>query len=179
MKFIEKPLVRKEIFTGKVFDVYKEIVLLPDGSTAQREVVSHAGGVCVIPVDGDFVYMVRQYRRGADCVCLEFPAGKLNPGEDHYDAGLRELREEIGATAKKYTYIGAVYPTPAYCSERIHLYIADKLEIGEQQLDDGEFLTVERIKTVDLLQMVKKGQISDAKTIIGAYKLAEYIENNN
>ena len=94
MDLKEKLISRDEVFSGKVFDIYTEIVQLPDGNNCHREIVRHNGGVCVIPVEGDSVYMVRQYRRGVDDICLEFPAGKLEMGENHYDAGLRELKEE-------------------------------------------------------------------------------------
>ncbi len=178
MDLREKFSERNIIFSGKVFDVYDETVILPDGKPAKREIVKHYGGVCVIPLDGDSVYMVRQYRRGVDDICLEFPAGKLEKNENHYEAGLRELKEEIGATAEKYEYIGKIYPTPAYCSEIIHMYLADKLTIGEQNTDEDEFLDVERVKVSELIHMVNKGQINDAKTIIGAYRIAEYMKRN-
>ncbi len=176
MEFKEVLKERKDVFSGKVFSVSKETVILPDGREAQREIVNHNGGVCVIPVDGDCVYMVRQYRRGVDCMCLEFPAGKLEKDEDIYQAGLRELKEEIGACAGKYEFIGKIYPTPAYCSEIIHMFIAEELTIGEQNPDDDEFLIVEKIKIAELLNMVEKGLISDAKTVIGAYKLKKFLK---
>lgn len=175
MNLSEKLKSQKLIYKGKVFSVTEEIVYLPDGNEAEREVVKHNGGVCVIPVNGEYVYLVKQYRRGVDSICLEFPAGKLESGESHYDAGLRELKEEIGAVATKYKYIGQVYPTPAYCSEIIHMYIADGLTIGEQNPDDDEFLSVEKMKITDLYKMAKDGLLCDAKTIIGTYKLMEYI----
>jgi len=179
MNLKEKPIKRNQIFDGKVFKVYCEKVVLPDGNKADREIVAHNGGVCVIPVEGKYVYLVKQYRRGVDSICLEFPAGKLESGEKHYDAGLRELKEEIGACASIYEYIGEIYPTPAYCSEIIHMYIADGLTLGEQNTDADEFLNVERVEIDTLFQMVQAGEISDAKTLIGAYKLKDYINKKN
>lgn len=176
MDLKEKLINQKLIFDGKVFKVYYDKVQLPDGKLADREIVAHNGGVCVIPIEGDYVYLVKQYRRGVDSICLEFPAGKLEIGETHYDAGLRELKEEVGACANIYKYIGEIYPTPAYCSEKIHMYIADDLTIGGQNPDEDEFLTVEKIEIEKLFQMVQNNEISDAKTVIGTYKLMDYVK---
>ncbi len=178
MCFFEKSISQEKIFDGKVFKILKDQVQLSNGKTAMREIVLHNGGVCVIPIHNGYVYMVRQFRKGAEKVLLEFPAGKLEQNEDHYDAGLRELSEEIGAKPGVYLYAGEMYPTPAYCSEKIHFYIADSLEFFEQNLDDDELLEVKKIKIEDLYEKVINNKISDAKTIIGTYKLMNYLKNN-
>lgn len=175
MEFYEKTISKEEIFNGRVFKIAKEQVKLANGKTASREIVLHSGGVCVIPINGEYVYMVKQFRKGAEAVLLEFPAGKLEADEDHYTAGLRELSEEIGAKPGIYKYIGKMYPTPAYCSEKIHLYIADSLEFHDQKLDEDELLEVEAVKISDLYDKVANNEITDAKTIIGTYKLMDYL----
>ena len=103
-------------------------------------------------------YYFRQFRYPHSKVLLEIPAGKLNYGEDHYACGLRELKEETGCTAEEYSYLGCLYPTPAYCSEVIHMYLAKGLTSGEQKLDEDEFLEVEKIPLEKAVEMVMNNE---------------------
>ena len=145
MEFKEKVLDTEDIYEGKVFDVKKHTVELLNGDTVTREQILHNGGVAVIAIDSDgMVFMVRQYRFGAGVETLEIPAGKLEKGENPYEAGMRELREETGYKTDKLTSLGDFLPTPAYCSEKIYLYMANNLEYCGQDLDDDEFLSVEK-----------------------------------
>ena len=166
MDFFEKTLATKEIFKGKVFTVHVDDIELPDGSKSFREIVEHSGGVCVAAItDDDELFFVRQFRYPYKRVLLELPAGKLEKGEDPLEAGKRELREECGVTADTIISMGTVYPTVAYCSEIIYLYAAKGLKSTSQQLDEGEFLSVEKIKIAEAVDMVMKGEISDSKTV--------------
>ncbi len=166
MDFFEKTLATKEIFKGKVFTVHVDDIELPDGSKSFREIVEHSGGVCVAAItDDDEMFFVRQFRYPYKRVLLELPAGKLEKGEDPLEAGKRELREECGVTAETIISMGTVYPTVAYCSEIIYLYAAKGLKSTSQELDEGEFLSVEKIKIADAVDMVMKGEISDSKTV--------------
>lgn len=166
MDFFEKTLATKEIFKGKVFTVHVDDIELPDGSKSFREIVEHSGGVCVAAItDHDEMFFVRQFRYPYKRVLLELPAGKLEKGEDPLEAGKRELREECGVTAETIISMGTVYPTVAYCSEIIYLYAAKGLKSTSQELDEGEFLSVEKIKIADAVDMVMKGEISDSKTV--------------
>ena len=145
---------------------------LEDGKEVQRDVVHHSGGVCVVPLtEKGTVLMVKQFRYPMQQVTLEIPAGKLEAGEDPADCGRRELREEAGRTCGKYTPLGKLFPTPAYDTEVIHMYLAQELSAPEaQDLDDGEFLDVTELPLEQAVQMVMDGEIPDAKTQIALLK---------
>ena len=140
-------------------------MLLENGEEALREVVYHNGGVCVLPLtDEGGVIFVRQFRYPYKEEVLELPAGKLNKGEDPFESAVRELREETGAVAEKYTPLGKLYPTPGYCGEIITMYLAENLVFGEQALDEDEFLDMVKIPFEKAVEMVLAGEIPDAKT---------------
>lgn len=172
MHLEEKTLSSELAYQAKIFRVTKDLALLENGTEAVRDVVHHSGGVCVVPLtEKNTVLMVKQYRYPHHEVTLEVPAGKTEPGEDHHDCGLRELREEAGRTCGKYTYLGKLYPTPAYDTEVIHMYLAEELSSPEEQnLDEGEFLDVTEIPLEEAVQMVMEGKIPDAKTQIALLK---------
>lgn len=174
MELFEKTLSTKEIYKGRIITVHEDAIELPDGSESVREVVEHSGGVCVAAItDEGEMYFVRQFRYPYKRVLLELPAGKLEKGEDPMKAGLRELEEECGVTTDEIISMGTVYPTVAYCSEIIYLYAAKNLRKSHQHLDDGEFLSVEKIKIEDAADMVMKGEISDSKTVALVLKVAK------
>lgn len=169
----EKTLKENVMFEGRIITVRKDEVELPNGHKSTREVAYHNGGVCVAPLTKDNeLIMVRQFRYPYKEVILELPAGKLEKGENPYDAGMRELEEETGFVTEKMESLGKFYPTPGYCSEIIYLYYADNLEYKKQRLDEDEFLDVERIKLEDAVKMVMNGEIKDGKTQTIVLKLA-------
>lgn len=171
MEHVEKRRDRKSLYSGVVFDIYLDDVELEDGSMVKRELVDHNGGVAVLALDDeDHVFMVRQYRYGAGAVLMELPAGKLEKGEDPRSCGLRELEEETGHIAGYFEELAQIVPTPAYDSERIYIYLASHLTPTLQNLDPGEFLTVERIPFDYVLEMCLDGRITDAKTVAGILK---------
>ncbi|MBQ8514588.1 MAG: NUDIX hydrolase [Ruminococcus sp.] len=172
MHLDEKTMASELAYQAKIFRVTKDTAMLEDGAEVRRDVVHHSGGVCVVPLtDKNTVLMVRQYRYPMHEITLEVPAGKLEPGEDPSECGLRELREEAGRTCGEYTYLGKLYPTPAYDTEVIHMYLARKLsEPAQQQLDAGEFLDVTELPLSEAVQMVMDGKIPDAKTQIALLK---------
>ena len=171
MNFEEKTIATREIHKGRIIDVREDTVIMPDGSTALRELVAHHGGVGVIAVTEDRdVFMVSQYRIAARCMMLEIPAGKLEKGESHSECGKRELLEETGCTCTEYIYLGAYYATPGYCEEKLHLYLARNLTYKGQHLDEGEFLNVHKMKLDKLYEMVMNNEIIDAKTAIAILK---------
>jgi len=162
------------VYNGKIFDVHSDTAILEDNSEAVREYIIHHGGVCILPLtENDEVIMVRQFRYPFKKAILEIPAGKLNKGEDHFEAGKRELLEETGATAENYQYLGEIYPIPAYTTEIIYVYSASGLSFGSQDPDDDEFLDVIRIPFSQAVEMVMNNEINDSKTQIAVMK--EYI----
>jgi len=152
-------------------------VALPNGATASREIVDHPGGVGILALDeNNNVLTVTQFRYAYGQTLLEIPAGKLEYGEDPYAAAMRELREETGATTKNLVAMGEFYPTPGFCNEIIRLYLARDLSWGEMDLDEDEFLNVERIPFDTMLRRVLAGEIRDAKTCIAIMKAKLLLE---
>lgn len=176
MHLEEKTLSSEQKFDGKVVKLFVDKVELENGDTATREVIKHPGGVCILPLDeDDNVLMVRQFRYPPHKVLLEIPAGKMEYGEDHRECGLRELREETGCTCDEFTYLGNLIPTPAYDNEVIHMYLAKGLHGGDQDLDDDEFLDVERIPFAKAIEMVMNNEIADAKTQLALLKTKQLL----
>ena len=174
MPHTEAMLESKEIFNGRVIRVTLDKVQLEDGTTSTREVVHHHGGACVLPVDADGnVTMVRQFRYALGEELWELPAGKLEAGEDPFEAAKRELSEECGLTADTYTELGVVYPTVGYDSERIYLWAAEGLRTVGQHLDAGEFLDVVKMPFAQALGLVMDGTIRDSKTQVALLKYAQ------
>ncbi len=173
MSHFEQAQKENKIFTGRILSLSEHTVRLEDGSEANREVVHHNGGVCVAALDEhNQLLLVRQFRFPAGRELLELPAGKLEKGENPMSAALRELEEETGHTTKVLSPLTQMLPTPAYCTEVIHIFAASKLSPVPQRLDEGEFLTVERIPLAKAEQMVLEGEILDGKTQVGILLLA-------
>ena len=168
----------QNVFDGVILHVRKDTVRLPNGNPATREVIRHVGAVGVIPVTDDGkVIIERQFRYPLDRVITEIPAGKLDSfTEDRLSAAKRELEEETGYTAKEWLEIGDYYPTPAYCDERITLYLARGLELGQRHLDEDEFLNFEAVPLADLLEDVMAGRITDGKTQVAVLKAARILK---
>ena len=173
----EKKSVSEDIFKGRILHLQLDMVELPNGHVAHREVIRHIGAVCVIPVTEDGKVVVeRQYRYPMDEVITEIPAGKLDrEDEDPLEAAKRELREETGYTADEWRELGAFYPAAAYCDERIRMYLARGLHKGEQELDSDEFLNVELVPLKTLVGEVMDGKIPDAKTQVAVLKAAKLL----
>jgi len=177
MEFFEKCLDSQRIFEGKIFKVRKDKVLISDGSIHPREIVEHNGGVAVVPVtDNGDVLMVRQFRYAVGKELLEIPAGKLEEGEEPSECARRELSEETGCTASKWVYMGEMYPTPGYCQETLHIFLATGLKQGEMHLDEGELLAVERVPMKTLCEMIFANKLPDAKTVFGVLKAREHMK---
>lgn len=168
----------QEIFDGVILHVYKDTVQLPNGHSATREVIRHVGAVGVIPVTDDGkVIIERQFRYPLNQIITEIPAGKLDSfTEDRLSAAKRELEEETGYTAKEWIPLGDYYPTPAYCDERITLYLARGLTQGQRHLDEDEFLNFEAVPLTQLVAEVMDGTITDGKTQVAILKAARLLE---
>ena len=167
----------QEIFDGVILHVFKDTVQLPNGKEATREVIRHVGAVGVIPITDDGkVIIERQFRYPLNRVVTEIPAGKLDSfTEDRLSAAKRELEEETGYTAKEWIELGDFIPTCAYCDERITLYLAKGLELGQRHLDEDEFLNFEAVPLEALITQVMDGTITDGKTQVAILKAARLL----
>ncbi|MFM8769579.1 MAG: NUDIX domain-containing protein [Rubrivivax sp.] len=164
----ERLLHQQTLLEGGFLTVRRDTVSLPDGSSATREYVVHPGAVAVVPVlDDGRVVMVRQFRYPLGQVLLEFPAGKIDPGEPVWNCARRELREETGYTACQWARACRVHNAAAYSTEGIEIWFATGLQPGSQSLDAGEFLEVVEVTEQELDSLAKTGQLTDVKTLIG------------
>lgn len=171
MELFEKTLNEQYAFKGRIINLRVDEVQLPNGTRSTREVVEHNGGIGILPIDENGnAYVVKQWRAPYKCVVVEIPAGKRDGDENPLDGGIRELKEEIGAVAENITFLGEMYPSPGYCGEIIYLYLATGLKFSNQDLDEDEFLNVEKIKFSKLVKMCLSGEIKDAKTICAVMK---------
>jgi len=165
---IETFVRKKTVWRGRAVDFRVDTVRLPNGKLATREFLDHPGAVGVIPLlpDGRVV-MVRQYRHPVREVTLELPAGKLDPRESPLSCVKRELREETGFTARKITPLIQYWPTPAFANEVLHLYVAEGLKAGKMNTDEDEFLECVTLPLRRALELARRGEIKDSKTVIG------------
>ena len=169
MELTEKMLSRTEQYSGPLFSVHTDQVLLPNGHTTYREVVEHVDGVAVLPLDErNNVLTVTQYRYVFGKTLLEIPAGKLDPGEDPLECAKRELHEETGFSASRIQYLTTIATTPGFCDEVIHIYMATGLTFDGANPDDDEFVNVDLVPLSELIDAVLDGKIEDAKTVVGA-----------
>ncbi len=166
MELIEKHISTEEIFDGVILHIQKDEIELPNGKHAYRELIRHVGAVCVVPLTNDGeVIMERQYRYAVGETIFEIPAGKLDSkSEDPELAVRRELREETGYIAGKLIHLGYFYPACAYSDEKIDMYVAMDLSQESRELDDDEFINLEKVKLEELARLVVDGKIPDAKT---------------
>jgi ADP-ribose pyrophosphatase len=172
----EETLDSRLVYTGQFLRVYEDTVRCPDGHIAPREYLRHPGAVMVVPVldDGRLV-LERQYRYPLRASLIEFPAGKIDPGEDILTCAQRELREETGYSARDWTYLGGFHNAVGYCDEKIEVYLARGLTFDATANDDGEVLEVFTATLDELLGWIAAARVSDVKTIVGAYWLQQHL----
>ena len=167
MVFEEKTKSSEIVYEGPVFRVRKHVVETRGGDSI-RDIVEHSGGSILVAItDEGKILMVRQYRKALEKPLLELPAGKLDPGEDPEVTAVRELQEETGYTASSVKFMLTFYPTCGYSSETLHIYICRGLTPGETSWDDTECMDILEYDADELLDMIMKNEIRDAKTIIG------------
>ena len=166
-RILEQTVATERVYVGLILHIDRLPNRLPNGKLAPREVARHVGASAVLPLDADGnVFLVRQYRAPVDRVLLEIPAGKLDSkNEDRLLAAQRELREETGLSAGKWTHLNDLLTTVGFCDEKISVYLARELHRGECHPDDDEFLNLVRMPFREALEMALSGEIQDAKTI--------------
>ena len=169
-------LESKTVFQGRVFDVTRDCVQEPNGIIAIREVIRHSGSVVILAVDDSGaeprILLERQFRYAAQSNMLELPAGRIDPGEKPLAAGKRELLEETGYSARKWTKALFFYPSPGFLEETMTIYLARDLRSGQAQPEDDECIEHELVPLSKLLGLIKNGKIRDGKTIAGVLWLA-------
>jgi ADP-ribose pyrophosphatase len=170
---VETRIASEDVFDGKLLHVKRDTVRLPDGKTASREYIAHPGAVMIIPrlPDGKLL-MERQFRYPLARVFIEFPAGKIDPGEDPATTAARELLEETGYTAERWSHIGTLHPLITYSTERIEIYTADALTFVGAKLDAGEFIEILSATLEEALTWMDRGELTDVKTMLGLLLLS-------
>ena len=169
-KLDETQVSTKQGFNGGLLKLWVDRVKLPNGKEATREIIKHQGAVGMLPIlpDGRMVF-VKQCRYAVGSVIYEIPAGKLEIGEEHLPSAKRELSEETGYTANKWTYLTSIVTTPGFTNETIHLYLAEDLTLHEQHPDEDEFLEVVTLSWQEVKTMVQNQEIFDSKTLAALF----------
>jgi ADP-ribose pyrophosphatase len=163
-------------YSGHFIQVSRDTVRLPDGEPAMREYIKHPGAVVILPLfDDGRVLLERQFRYPLDQVFIEYPAGKIDPGEDPLACAKRELQEETGYTATDWQFVCTIHNAIAYSDEHLDIYLARGLTAGPSQLDEGEFLEVFVAPLTDMLTWIREGKVTDVKTVIGTFWLEKIV----
>ncbi|MFO0774991.1 MAG: NUDIX hydrolase [Nitrospiraceae bacterium] len=161
-------MTSRDIYKGRVVHLHVDTVLLPNGVTVDLEVIRHPGAAAVVPLKSDgTVVLIKQFRHATGGFIYEIPAGKLNPGEAPLACAERELEEEIGYRAGRLDLLSSIYTAPGFTDEIIHIYRGTDLKRGQQHLDRDEVLEVVEMPLAEAIQMIQRGEIQDAKTIVG------------
>jgi len=174
-------LASKRIHSGRVIDLDVDTVRFPDGSSGQLEMIRHPGAAAVVPFASDprgadpTVLLIRQYRYATNGLLLEIPAGRLNPGEEPAICARRELLEEVGVKAARIERLTTMWTTPGFTDERIHLFWASDLTADQHAREPDEFIEVVPKPLSEALQLVKTGEISDAKTALSLLFVAGFV----
>lgn len=166
---IEKTRSKEDIYDGKIIDVKKLSVELPNGNESFREVVYHKGAVAVIAADRDNMYFVEQFRISTEEVLLEVPAGKIEIDEHPDETARKELKEEIGGEAGELKKLYEFYVSPGFSNELIHLYEAVDISFGDSQLEEDEFLDIVKVPLTELKTRMHNGEFRDGKTLVAVH----------
>lgn len=166
MTFEEKTISSEMIYEGSILNLRKDKVTVINGES-YREIIEHRGGSVIVPIDEDGnIVMVKQFRKPVERVCLEVPAGKLDPGEDPLTTAKRELEEETGITAKEIIHLTDIYPSVGYSQEVLYIYMARGLSYGKTHPDENEALDIVKVPLKEAEQMIFDGKLQDAKSVV-------------
>lgn len=170
MDLYEKTTEKDCLYSGKIINLELHRVTLPNGRITKREIVRHKECVSMLAVDDEKnVYLVEQYRKPIDSVIWEIPAGHIENGETPEQAAIRELKEEIGMTAKSVEYVNKYYTSPGFSDELIYFFVVRVAIEDKQKLDDDEFINVKKISAKEFIKLVDEQKITDEKAILAAY----------
>jgi len=164
-------LIRSEtVYRGRVFEVRQDFIRLPNGKTAQLDIVAHRDSVTILPLDDQGrIWFIRQYRRPIDAYLLELPAGVAEPGEDPLENAQRELREETGMGADSIQLLGSFFLAPGYSNEYMHIFLAQDLFPSPLPGDEDEIIEVEKIPASEAYRLAETGKLNDSKSIIALF----------
>jgi 8-oxo-dGTP pyrophosphatase MutT (NUDIX family) len=166
----------KHVFTGRVIEVNVERVPLPNGTTAELEIIRHPGGAAVVAIDADNrICLLRQFRHAAGGWIWELPAGKIDNREPPFDTARRELEEEAGMAAASWQPLGDYLSSPGVFTEVVHLFLATQLTPLPQRPEEHEVFEVHWLPFADVLQMARSGELRDGKSLVGVYRAAEHV----
>lgn len=170
---METTLSKDTVFSGNLLTLEVHQVELEDGSKSVRELVWHPDAICavVLTTSGDTVF-VKQYRKPVERMILEIPAGKIDAGEDPMKAAVRELEEEVGFLKGDVSHVMDFYSSPGFCNEKLSLFLAENAELGEQRLDEGEFIELVTVRWDEAVAMALRGELGDAKSVAGILAVA-------
>jgi ADP-ribose pyrophosphatase len=174
----EETLSSKLIFSGRAVKLRVDTVRLSDGRETTREIVEHEDCVAIVAVDGGVILLVRQFREAVGKELLEIPAGGIDPGEKPEDAVRREMREETGFLPRKVAPIGGFYSSPGYSNEYLYLYLASDLVSNPLRAEDTDSIVLVRATPREVLELIRSGGISDAKSIAGLFAYFEYLKTH-
>lgn len=176
MNFKETTIEKEYIYKGKIIDVRRDKVELPNGNTSIREIVEHNGAVGIVAINKkNEIIMVRQYRKPFEEVLLEIPAGKIEGKEEPLECGKRELQEETGFKPLKMELMSTIYTSPGFTNERIYIFFCKDMEMGTTNYDSDEFIQTEYIPYERAVEMIYENKIKDAKTIAGILMAKKFI----
>lgn len=173
-------LSSRRVYEGKVINVDKDSVKFPNGSVGELEMVRHPGASAVVPFlsdplgDDPQIMLIKQFRHAADDFIYEIPAGKLDNGEDPAVCAARELKEETGCTAERIEHLYSFYTTPGFTDEIIHAFMATGLSRGDSAHEKDEFMSLEVVTLSHALELIKKGELKDAKTALSLLYVAGF-----
>lgn len=178
---MEKPyqvISREEIYKGKIIEVVKDTITLPENKTAKRELVLHSDAAAIVPIDAEGnIILVKQYRHPFGEMVYEIPAGLVEKGEDPLLCAKRELEEETSFKCEDLSFVCKSASSIGFCNEIIYIYIAENLTQGEFNFDEDEFIEIYKFKPEKALEMIENGEIYDGKTILGIMAYLNYKKN--
>lgn len=174
--FKEKTVKSNYLFNGKVINLRIDEVETHSNRISTREIVEHNGGVGIVAVEDENVFLVRQYRRPFDEIIYEIPAGKLEKGEEPLNCAYRELEEETGYKALDMKLMTSIYTSPGFCTEKLYIYFCDKMVKTKTNFDEDEYLELIKVPILEAKKMILEGTIKDAKSIVGILMLNDFID---